>query len=87
MDNKTAYSDEPYPVDVYGEPTPIPDDKIGRYLSEDVFYYINIYERIKKFGLPYPTWLDAPQWVMELYDLFERADLEFENRRISQSHN
>ena len=74
-------------MDVYGEPNPIPDNKLRKYLTDDFFHYNNIYERIKKFGLPYPTWLDAPQWVLELHDLFERADLEYDHWKISQNQN
>jgi len=85
--HKTAVDDEPYPVDVFGEPNPIPDNKLGKYLTDDVFYYIDVYENNKTFGFPYKDWTQMPRWLVELHKTFLRIENEFENWRISQSHN
>jgi len=87
-ENKTALN-EPHPVTIFGEPKPISDKKIGKYLTDEIFYYINLYTKIKKFGLPhiYKSWLDAPQWLMELHDLFELTEAEYEYYQRSRHNN
>jgi len=71
---------EPHPVEIYGESRPISEKKVGKYLTDDAFHYINLYDRIKKFGLPhiYESWLDVPEWLLDLHDIFERVDSEYE---------
>lgn len=84
-ERKYAVEEEPYPVDVFGEPNPILDTKIADYLTNDVFHYIGVYKRIKQFGLPYPSWLDAPHWVTDLYDSFEQVEREWEHWQMPKS--
>jgi len=85
---KTNAANEPHPVEIYGESKPISDTKIGRYLTDDTFYYINLYNKIKKYGLPhiYKSWMDAPDWLMEMCDLFERADSEYEAYQANKQY-
>ena len=80
---------EPHPITIFGESKPISDTKIGKYLTDEIFYYINLYVKIKKFGLPhiYKSWLDVPQWLMELYDLFELTEIEHEHFQMSKHNN
>jgi len=82
--NKTAVSDEPYPVDVFGETKPILDTKIGDYLTDDVFYYIDVYENNKAFGFPYKDWTEMPQWLIQLHKMFRRMEEEYEAWRANQ---
>jgi len=83
--HKTAYSDGPYPVDVFGEPKPLLDSKIGGYLTDGVLYYIDVYENNKAFGFPYGDWTQMPQWLIELHKMFGRIEAEYENWRYCQA--
>ena len=82
-------SSEPFPVSIFGEPKPIADNKIGKHLTDEIFYYIDIHRKIKKFGLPhiYRSWLDAPHWLMDLHDLFESTETEYEHWQAKQYEN
>jgi len=79
---------EPHPVEIYGEEKPVSEKKVGKYLTDDAFYYINLYDKIKKFGLPhiYESWLDVPKWLLDLHDMFERVDLEYEHRQTDRQY-
>ena len=81
-----ANNEDPYPVQVYGEPKTIPDSQISKHMTDDFFYYNNIHENIASFGLPY-KWPDAPQWVLWLFRAFKGLDQEWENHLIRRQHN
>jgi len=83
----TAFSGEPHPVDVFGEAKPILDSKIGKYMTRDVMYYIDVYENNKLFGFPYKDWTRMPQWIRQLHKMFSRTEAEYENWRHSQQAN
>jgi hypothetical protein len=77
---KATKSDDPYPVDIFGEDKPISDSKIGSYLNDDFYFYLNIYKNTKSFGIPhlYTSWLDAPRWLLQLMSLFDDITHEYE---------
>ena len=79
---------EPHPIEIYGEGKPISERKVGKYLTDDAFYYINLYNKIKKFGLPhiYESWMDVPEWLLDLHDMFERVDLEYEHWQAAKQY-
>lgn len=83
---RVTEKDDPYPVSVYGEDRPVPDSRIGRYMDGDFFFYNGVAEKVRRYGLPYPSWLDAPQWLLELCGDFERVDTEWENWKTAQAH-
>lgn len=70
------------PLDVFG--VPLRRKEIAGALTPEFWYYNNIIERILKFGLPFPSWLDTPPWVLELYDLFTGVDEECENHSMNR---
>jgi len=76
---------EPYPVVVFGESKPISSRKIGRYLTDDVFYYINVYENNRTFGIPYRNWIEMPEWMIELHRMLSGIEREHENWRLSRN--
>jgi len=83
-----AYAiNEPHPVSVFGVERPISEKKIGKYLTDDVFYYINIYENICNFGLPYDNWLSAPAWLLDMYKMFKLIEKEYEVYQINRQNN
>ena len=87
---KNTYTiNEPHPIEIYGEPKPISEKKVGKYLTDDAFHYINLYSKIKKFGLPhiYASWMDVPEWLLDLHDMFERVDLEYEHWLAGKQYN
>jgi len=85
----TKKNAEPFPVQIFGEEKPIADNKIHKYLTDDVFYYANLITKIKKYGLPhiYKSWLDVPQWLMELIDLYDKLEKEYEYNQVSKQSN
>jgi len=78
--------DDVYPISIFGEEKPIPNNKLGRYINSDFFYYNGIYENNKRFGFPYKDWFDAPHWVLELHELFENTDKEYEIHLMNKGH-
>jgi len=81
---KAAATDDPYPISLFNEAKTIPDNKIGKYLNQDFFYYVNIYENNKTFGNLYKSWLDMPHWLIQLHKLFLQTEIEFENYQLSK---
>jgi len=55
-------------------------------MDDEFYYYNSIYENIKEFGLPYQNWLDAPPWVLQMYNFFKSVDNEFENYLMSRKY-
>ena len=77
--------DDIYPVSIYDDKV-IPNNKIGKYLCSDFFYYNDIYENNKLFGLPYQNWLEMPKWLIQLHRIFQQADLEYENYLVRKGY-
>jgi hypothetical protein len=76
----TKEEDEPYPIEIFGESKRIQIKKIGTYLDNEFYYYINIYKNIKSFGLPYTNWIDSPNWITELVHMFDEIEKEYQIR-------
>lgn len=79
---ETKIDNDPFPITVWGENKPIPDNKLGQYLNETFYYYLNIYLNIKKFGLPY-NWTDSPKWIPKLIHLFDKLTDRFEIYKLN----
>jgi hypothetical protein len=77
---------EPYPIEVVGV-GPMSDSKIGKYLTQDFYYYVTIYRNIKSFGLPFPgTWLNNPTWILTLVHLFDDINEEYSKYKKSKGY-
>jgi hypothetical protein len=70
-------NNDPYPITVFGLNKPISSNKISQYLNSEFYHYLNIYKNIKKFGLPYDNWLNAPHWLLNLVDKFDDINEEY----------
>jgi hypothetical protein len=73
--------EDPYPIILFGKDKPISDSKIINYLNDTFYYYLNIYENTKKFGLPYKNWLDCPGWLLQLIKLFDDITKKYERMK------
>ena len=82
---KSTTPNDPYPVSIFGESKSIPDNKLGNYLTDEFFYYNSIYENNKKWGLPY-KWIEAPYWVIELHNLFDQLEIEYNNYLMTRNN-
>jgi hypothetical protein len=69
--------DDPYPVSVFGISKPVSSAKIGAYLSGEFYHYLRIYKNVKRYGLPYNNWFDAPPWLLDLVDRFDGVNEEY----------
>lgn len=76
--------DDPYPIVVFGIKKPVPSTKIGKYLNSEFFHYLSIYKNVKNYGLPYKTFLDAPQWLLDLIDKFDAVTEEYNRYALSK---
>jgi hypothetical protein len=82
--NSTTPSD-PYPISL-SDGKIIPDNKISKYLNDDFFYYINIYENIKEFGIPYKNWIEAPHWLLDMYKRLKQKEKQYENYLVNKQY-
>jgi hypothetical protein len=73
--------DDPYPITVFGLDKPLSSNKIGNYLNGTFYHYLMIYKNIKRHGLPYKNWLDAPYWLLDLVDKFDGVSEEYARYR------
>jgi hypothetical protein len=71
---------------VFGISKPIPSNKIGTYLNDSFYYYLNIYKNIKRFGLPYDNWTLSPKWLLKMIDVFDEIQNEYERYKISNGY-
>ena len=78
--------DEPHPVEIWGEEKPISEKKLPKYLTDDVFHYIDVYENNNKFGFPYKDWTQMPQWLIQLHKMFDRLKAEYEHWQASKQY-
>jgi hypothetical protein len=62
---------------VFGLENPVSSGKIGRYLTGKFYHYLELYKNIKRYGLPYRNWLDAPRWLLKLVDRFDDVSEEY----------
>lgn len=76
--------DDPYPVTVFGLHKPVSSSKIPRYLTTGFYHYLTIYKNVKRYGLPYDTWLDAPNWLMDLLDRFDAVTEEYNRYKAAK---
>jgi len=65
------------PLDIFGMNVPRKD--VQKTLVPEFWYYNNIYNRMKLFGLPLGSWVDHPEWVLELFEIMKEVDDECEN--------
>ena len=77
---------EPFPVRVFGEAKPVLDRDIGKYLTGDVLYYVNIYENNKTFGIPYKNWTEMPEWMIDMHKTFSGVEKEWEYHNLKKQH-
>jgi hypothetical protein len=70
--------EDPYPITVFGISKPLSSNRISSYLTQEFYYYVGIYRNIKSFGLPYRSWLDSPQWLLDLMNRFDDIHEEYE---------
>jgi len=80
---KSTTPSDPYPIQIFGEDT-IPDNKIGKYINDEFNYYLNIYENICHFGLPYKDWTLAPNWLLDMYKMFKTVEKEYEHHQFNK---
>jgi hypothetical protein len=76
--------DDPYPVVVFGLNKPLSSGRIGNYLTGEFYHYVKLYRRVKNYGLPYRTWLDAPHWLLDLIDRFDGINEEYKRYKASK---
>jgi hypothetical protein len=51
---------------------------IGAYYTHELTYYANFYNRIKRCGFPFQSFLEAPFWVTQLVVIFDGAHDEIQ---------
>jgi hypothetical protein len=73
---------EAQPLWVPGVDGVLSSREIGKYYTPDLFYYLDFYHQVKRFGLPYGSFLESPWWVLQLQGAFERAYSEIEAYQI-----
>jgi hypothetical protein len=69
--------DDPYPITVFGLSKPITSNKISHYLNPQFYHYLEIFKNIKKYGLPYNNFFDAPPWLLNLIEKFDTITEEY----------
>jgi len=82
---RAADPGDPYPVHVFGEKKPMPDSGLGRYLTDEFGYYLGVYENNKMFGPPYKSWVEMPQWLIELHKMFAEVESEYESWKAGEA--
>jgi hypothetical protein len=76
--------DDPYPVTVFGLQRPVSSNKIPGYLTSEFYHYLTVYKNVKRYGLPYDTWLDAPNWLLDLVDRFDAVTEEYNRYKTAK---
>jgi hypothetical protein len=82
LDYSALKNDDPYPITVFGLNKPISSSKIGTYLNAEFYHYLTIYKNIKRYGLPYDNWFNAPHWLLNLVDAFDSVTEEYARYKI-----
>jgi len=82
----SAKNDDVYPISIFGEEKPIPNNKLGKYINDEFNFYNDIYNNVIDFGLPYENWVDAPHWVLDLHKMFKRVDEEYQSYLMARTN-
>lgn len=69
---------EAFPVAVPGVEKILSSKTIGTYYTPELFHYLGFYQQVKRFGLPYASFLDAPWWAPQLHAAFDQGYAEIE---------
>jgi len=74
IENYNDDAGEPFPITLPGEEKSISSKKIEEYLSNDFFYYYDIYIKQKHHGKPFDGgWTELPEWYLQLVIHFDNA--------------
>jgi len=80
------FAGEPFIVEIPGEKTPVLSTKIDGYLNPFFWHYNDIVNRCLTFGLPYASWFDCPEWLLDLIQTFKDIDKEVEIHFMNKSN-
>jgi hypothetical protein len=67
-----------FPVRLPGIDKLLTTRSIRRYYSAELFHYLDFYQKVKGFGLPFKNFLECPAWVLQLQDRFDGVYREIE---------
>lgn len=69
---------ENFPVRVPGIEQLLTTRSIRHYYTAELFYYLDFYQHVKQFGLPFRNFTECPVWVLQLQRKFEGIYREIE---------
>ena len=73
-ETENTSGDDPWPVMVPGEDSPVLSSKIGEYVNAEFYHYWQFYINTKHAGPPFAGgWTEWPPWVPELLARFDYA--------------
>jgi hypothetical protein len=70
---------EAFPVRLPGVKKILSTKTIGTYYTPDLFHYLSFYQKTKKCGFPFGSWLEAPAWTVQILLAFNYATEEVKN--------
>jgi hypothetical protein len=69
---------ENFPVRLPGIDKLLTTRGIRGYYSAKLFHYLDFYQKVKRFWLPFRNFLECPAWVLQLQERFDRVYREIE---------
>lgn len=69
---------EKFPVRLPGIDKVLSTRSIRHYYTAELFHYLDFYQNVKQFGLPFRNFLECPYWVLQLRDMFDGVYREIE---------
>jgi hypothetical protein len=70
---------ENFPVRLPGIDKLLSTRSIRHYYTKELIHYLDFYWDVKRFGLPFNTFLECPYWVLQLQRKFDGIYQEIEN--------
>jgi hypothetical protein len=64
---------EAFPVRLPGVKKILSTKKIREYYTDELFHYLSFYQKMKKCGFPFDSFLEAPEWTSQLLLVFDRV--------------
>lgn len=62
-----------FPVRLPGIEKAMSTRSIGKYYTAELFHYLEFYHNCQRCGFPYASFLEAPAWVPQLLEAFDRV--------------
>jgi hypothetical protein len=70
---------ETFPVRLPGINKLLTTRSIRHYYTAELFHYLDFYQQVKQFGLPFKNFIECPAWVLQLQGKFDGVYREIEN--------